>query len=1239
MTIIIKDPSALPISGGIPSGGHLLSVSGDMVERATAEQTWAFAESANNRTFATRAEFVSLNATAAVLPEGYVIHAGGVPYRREDSATVISDIPGWVPQGPITPQHFGAAASGSGDDATAIAAANSYAASLGRAVEIGGGTFAFAGALTFTAPVVFKAGGILKPSGTVTFNAGIEAGDWQIFDTSAGGNIAAGGRVAQVNALWFGMSQTADTATATANANAIQAALKTRRPVLLPPTAPNRATGWPVLSGVIIITDQDTAITGPRGAKTIINQYGSGNLFTIRSSYHTAEWLEVRGDRDATGALTGNLTTGFPWYLDTATQPIIQQITIRNCRTYNTWGIVADAKSGTAGNVPKQWFISDIEADLLRGPGIDIGDGNGSVTFDNVGAGRGDSARIITAIADAGGGNVQFTTSVAHGFTSGNPVGIAGTVNYNGASTIVATPTPWTFTIAAAYVAETPASATASSRISWLDYPFISLDRNNGSNFSNMNMVGTSEDAIVAGTLIGYPNQHGMVIANTVSSSFDGIYLDHCGGRAFDATDSYNLKATRMHVGYSGGNQIKLTGVTRSRLHVEWMRGIPVASGGAASIDGCLINSGCSDVVIHGGTAVSQTGHAFNIAGDRCCIQDWAFDSVTGDGLRYTSAASGVSSGLSFITAPASGVYARNLGANTRVLHVERETGTIADLCHVGALQGVGTGSRQFDTPVGVGVFTVATQPAAATHTGREIWVSDAPGGARRRVSDGSSWIDLMTASDIPTFTGSTPYATRAAAASATIDAGVQVLSLYHRGQLLFYKRDATGTALQTADGQWWSPAGIPTVDHWATPVVETDDAAAAIAAANNWVAANGGGDLLFNAVRYQVDTPLVLTAVQDVTWRGQGFTSSNSLRTTIYLNTGASDGLVLGDASTSLWNFKMFGLRIAHNPAMTGWSLRLLNLQQSRFEQIRVAGGYNGIRVENANNIHFEHVQIGGQTGAWGFYLVGEGGSGIDVVTFKNCGVSQTDGTETVTGWTLDGDVATVLFHDCRGVRLNRGLWTRNTTASPTAKTMFVYTYGLEFDFPLNACVRLDVGEYFSFYGSYFHGSDLANNVLIEGGVKEVHIFGGKVTSAVLRGVWIKGQRVSLTNVSVGTNGLSSYGTIDGIYIDSTADDVRIIGGRSNPGGSINSQRYGIGIHPDATKVTIVGVDLSGNVTGPINDTFTAGEVRISQCPGVEWQTVGAATYADDTAAAAAGVPIGGVYRTSAGALAWRQV
>lgn len=723
------------------ASGALLNLSGSAVVYIS-----ALATDVETNTTISRAFMVSAIAEGFVPEDGNSYLLDGLVYIGTAGATAIPDLPGLLPAKPVSVSHFGADGSGATDATAAVTAANAYAVATDSSVVIAGGTFATISAINFTAPVVFESGGVLKPTSTVTFTATLEAGNWQIFDLSDGGSIVASGRVAQVNALWWGMSQAANTATATANANAINNALKTRRPVLLPPTSPNRGTGWPVQSGIITVTDQNCAVIGHRGSFTVLNQYGSGHLFTIQAAYFTAEWLEIYGNRDLTGALSNNLTDGFPFYLDTAATPIILGIVIRNIHTWNTWGFCADAKQDLKISGPGQWFFTDIECDLVRGPGFDFGDGRGSLFWTNVALGRGASSRTLTTVANEGGGAVRLTANVPHGFVAGNQVGIAGTTNYNGVYTILATPTPYTFTVTKAFVAETLSGATATSFVSHFNHPMIRMRENQGSNMRNVNLVGTSEDQVSSGSqVIAYPNQHGVELINCISASFDGLYADHTGGSPFYARilpggSSFNLVGTRMHLDYGGTvAQMRLEGVTRSRFHVEWMRGIPISAGGPTGIDGVRMDAACTDVTVYGGTALAITNHAFNIAGDRCSVFDWSLQMITNDGIRYANGATGVSSNLRFRDAPGA-AYARIMGAGPRVLNVERETGTFDNLCHAAALTTPGTGSTQLDGPVGVGQYTVAGKPAASTFAGHVIYLTNETGGATLAYSDGTNW-------------------------------------------------------------------------------------------------------------------------------------------------------------------------------------------------------------------------------------------------------------------------------------------------------------------------------------------------------------------------------------------------------------------------------------------------------------------------------------------------------------------
>ena len=61
-------------------------------------------------------------------------------------------------------------------------------------------------------------------------------------------------------------------------------------------------------------------------------------------------------------------------------------------------------------------------------------------------------SRSITAVADAGGGDITVTTSVQHPLYAGDSVTISGTTDYNGTYTVVSRASTTTFTVTAAFV-------------------------------------------------------------------------------------------------------------------------------------------------------------------------------------------------------------------------------------------------------------------------------------------------------------------------------------------------------------------------------------------------------------------------------------------------------------------------------------------------------------------------------------------------------------------------------------------------------------------------------------------------------------------------------------------------------------------------------------------------------------------------------------------------------------------
>ena len=80
-------------------------------------------------------------------------------------------------------------------------------------------------------------------------------------------------------------------------------------------------------------------------------------------------------------------------------------------------------------------------------------------------------------------------------------------------------------------------------------------------------------------------------------------------------------------------------------------------------------------------------------------------------------------------------------------------------------------------------------------------------------------------------------YASRAAAQAATVPAAVLQVFVLDDDATLVYVRDATGTALTTADGANWSPDGAAHPAHWG--ITTTGDQQTALVAMITWTTAN----------------------------------------------------------------------------------------------------------------------------------------------------------------------------------------------------------------------------------------------------------------------------------------------------------------------------------------------------------------------------------------------------------------
>lgn len=106
--------------------------------RLTKEEIDANFSDLDKRSSLTRSALVTAVASGAAYADGQTVIAGGLPYKWQTGATVISDLPGFVPAGDVMPDHWG---TGTGAIGLALAAYD---------------TVYLSGNYTIAAPIPFK---------------------------------------------------------------------------------------------------------------------------------------------------------------------------------------------------------------------------------------------------------------------------------------------------------------------------------------------------------------------------------------------------------------------------------------------------------------------------------------------------------------------------------------------------------------------------------------------------------------------------------------------------------------------------------------------------------------------------------------------------------------------------------------------------------------------------------------------------------------------------------------------------------------------------------------------------------------------------------------------------------------------------------------------------------------------------------------------------------------------------
>lgn len=221
-----------------------------------------------------------------------------------------------------------------------------------------------------------------------------------------------------------------------------------------------------VAAGMVAQFTWDSNTSSPASAVTrTVPQFVLDNLYsmirgcvlntdgTVNYYLNPSDWTEKADGNasDLTGA-DGNVMIEIPKFYYRVTR----------AGTQTTWAL---SPSPLAGFTVHPAFVKDgVEVDYRYYGAYDA-----SLKFE----------RSITAVADAGGGDITVTTSAQHPLYAGDTVTISGTTSYDDTYTVVSRASTTTFTVTATYVASETGTATGYVSGKNLDDMTANIDNTN----------------------------------------------------------------------------------------------------------------------------------------------------------------------------------------------------------------------------------------------------------------------------------------------------------------------------------------------------------------------------------------------------------------------------------------------------------------------------------------------------------------------------------------------------------------------------------------------------------------------------------------------------------------------------------------------------------------------------------------------------------------------------------------
>ncbi len=388
--------------------------------------------------------------------------------------------------------------------------------------------------------------------------------------------------------------------------------------------------------------------------------------------------------------------------------------------------------------------------------------------------------------------------------------------------------------------------------------------------------------------------------------------------------------------------------------------------------------------------------------------------------------------------------------------------------------------------------------------------------------------------------------------------------------------------------------------------------------------ALNSGRPVQLEAGTYKCSSPLLFKAAsQWIFGRGRNTAGGTKLQ----FDTGVTQGIVCDSTAqgTSLINCGLAHLLISRPSYAAGTAVVLNEAQSFSADDLIIQLFGRGIDAVGSRVGYWHRVTISARkAGNWCMRLKGNSSSFGGIHVIAHCtwdcaddGFGITGLGQEADGLVLEGAVPTVTTYSLQVVRARRAyVAISGGEAGLTNNPYFCYNYDFQADRIGECGIYLEAGCDFAFdrgwcqggYNPYDAVTPKGASIYIGPNVSKVR-YTGHVGGCAYNNVEIAGDQVMLdsgviarASSQLGT-GLGSYvpttpNTWDNVVIRATAANVSIMGGSIGTNENGGGARYGIHAEAGASKIRVVGVDLTGNTTGAIND-LTGGEMQVIACPG----------------------------------------